>query len=114
MKTIGEFIAERRKGLGLSQKELAALIKNRDSKPLSMPYLSYLENGRGVPPAYLLDQFAKVLRVKREVLYFWTHRMPPEVATGEARPEQVTAAYRAFRRELKGRGGSSRGKKRRS
>jgi transcriptional regulator with XRE-family HTH domain len=27
MKTIGEFIAERRKALGLSQKELAALIK---------------------------------------------------------------------------------------
>ena len=43
MKTIGEFIAERRKALGLSQKKMAALIKNRDGKPLSMPYLSYLE-----------------------------------------------------------------------
>ena len=41
MKTIGEFIAERRKALGLSQKELAALIKNREGKPLSTPYLSY-------------------------------------------------------------------------
>jgi len=112
MKTIGEFLAERRKALGLGQKELAALIKNRDGKPLSMPYLSYLENGRGEPPEYLLDQFAKVLRVKREVLYFWTRRMPPEVARGEASPQQVTAAYRAFRRELKGTGGSSGGKKR--
>ena len=55
-----------------------------------------------------------MLRVRREVLYFWTRRMPPEVATGEARPEYVTTAYRAFRRELKGRGGSSRGKKPRS
>jgi transcriptional regulator with XRE-family HTH domain len=112
MKTIGEFLAERRKALGLGQKELAALIKNPDGKPLSMPYLSYLENGRGEPPEYLLDQFAKVLRVKREVLYFWTRRMPPDVATGEASPQQVTAAYRAFQRELKGRGGSSGGKKR--
>jgi transcriptional regulator with XRE-family HTH domain len=70
MKTIGEFIAERRKALGLSQKEMAARIKNRDGKSLSMPYLSYLENGRGEPPEYLLAQFAKVLRVEREVLYF--------------------------------------------
>ncbi len=112
MKTIGEFIAERRKALGLSQKELAALIKNRDGKPLSMPYLSYLENGRGEPPEYLLDQFAKVLRVEREVLYFWTRRMPPDVATGEATPQHLTAAYRAFRRELKGGSGKSGGKKR--
>jgi transcriptional regulator with XRE-family HTH domain len=112
MKTIGEFIAERRKALGLSQKELAALIKNRDGKPLSMPYLSYLENGRGEPPEYLLEQFARVLRVERDVLYFWTRRMPPEVATGEASPQQVTAAYRAFRRELKGKGGGSGGKQR--
>jgi transcriptional regulator with XRE-family HTH domain len=50
MKTIGEFIAGRRKELSLSQKELVALIKNRDGKPLSMPYLSHLENGRGEPP----------------------------------------------------------------
>jgi transcriptional regulator with XRE-family HTH domain len=50
MKTIGEFIAGRRKELSLSQKELVALIKNRDGKPLSMSYLSYLENGRGEPP----------------------------------------------------------------
>ena len=110
MKTIGEFITERRKELSLSQKELAALIKNRDGQPLSMPYLSYLENGRGEPPEYLLDQFAKVLRVKREVLYFWTRRIPPEVATGEATPQHVTTAYRAFRRELKNK--SSGGKRR--
>jgi hypothetical protein len=50
MKTIGEFITGRRKQLSLSQKELVALIKNRDGKPLSMPYLGYLENGRGEPP----------------------------------------------------------------
>ena len=81
---------------------------------MSLPYLSYLENGRGEPPAYLLDQFAKVLRVRREVLYCWTRRMPPEVATGKARPEHLTAAYHAFQHELKGKGGSSGGKKRRS
>ena len=55
MKTIGEFIAERRKALGLSQKEMAALIKNRDGKSLSMPYLSYLEMAAANRLEYLLD-----------------------------------------------------------
>jgi transcriptional regulator with XRE-family HTH domain len=63
MKTSGAVITERRKELSLSQKELAALIKNRDGQPLSTPYLSDLENGRGVPPAYLLDQLAKGVRI---------------------------------------------------
>ena len=112
MKTIGEFIVERRKELSLSQKELVALIKIRYGKPLSTPYLSYLENGRGAPPEYLLDQFARVLRLRREVLYFWTRRMPPEIATGEASLQHLTAAYRAFQRELKDKSGSSGSKKR--
>ena len=32
-KTLGELLAGRRKELGISQKEMAALIKNRDGKP---------------------------------------------------------------------------------
>jgi hypothetical protein len=37
MKTIGEFIAGRRKQLSLSQKELVALIKNREANPYRCP-----------------------------------------------------------------------------
>jgi transcriptional regulator with XRE-family HTH domain len=43
MKTLGEFLAARRKALGLSQKELVALIKNHDGQPLSMPYVFRIE-----------------------------------------------------------------------
>ena len=110
-KTLGELLAERRKELGISQKEMAALIKNRDGKPITSAYLNYLEHDRGEPPGYLLDQFAEVLRISRDVLYFWTRRMPPDIEPGEASPEKVTAAYRAFRRELKG-GSKGGGKKR--
>ena len=81
---------------------------------MSTPYLSYLEKGRGEPPEYLLDQFARMLRVRPEVLYFWTRRMPPEVATGEASPQHVNATYRAFQRELKDRNGNSGDKRRQS
>jgi transcriptional regulator with XRE-family HTH domain len=108
MKTLGQFLIERRKALGLSQKEMAALMNNRDGQPLSTTYLNYLEHDRGEPPNYLLDQFADLLHVERDVLYFWTRRMPPDIEPGEVSTERVAAAYRAFRRELKGKGGKKR------
>jgi transcriptional regulator with XRE-family HTH domain len=111
MKTLGKFLIERRKARGLSQKEFAALIKNRDSKPISATYLNYLEHDRGKPPDYLLDQFTEVLKVERDVLYFWAQRMPPDITPGEANDEQVAAAYRAFRRGLETKGGGKGGKK---
>ena len=111
-KTLGELLAERRKELGISQKEMAALIKNRDGKPITSAYLNYLEHDRGEPPDYLLDQFAEILRMERDVLYFWTRRMPPDIEPGAVSPEKVAAAYRVFRRELKGRGSKSGGKQR--
>jgi transcriptional regulator with XRE-family HTH domain len=109
-KTLGQFLIEKRKERGLSQKEMAALIKNRDGKALSSTYLNYLEHDRGTPPEYLLDQFAEVLKIDPDVLYFWTQRMPPDIRPGEASPEQVSAAYKAFRRELKGKGGGKGGR----
>jgi hypothetical protein len=35
MKTLGQLLVERRKARRLDQKRMAALIKNRDGKPLS-------------------------------------------------------------------------------
>ena len=110
MKTLGRFLIERRKAQGLSQKEFAVLIKNRDGKPISGTYLNYLEHDRGKPPDYLLDQFADVLKVERDVFYFLAQRMPPDIEPGVANEEQITAAYRAFRRELRGKAGEK-GKK---
>lgn len=104
MKTLGQFVVAKRKERGLSQKEFAAQIKNRDEKPISATYLNYLEHDRGKPPDYLLDQFAEVLKVERDVFYFWTQRMPPDIKPGEADEQQIIAAYRALRRELKSKG----------
>ena len=57
------------------------------------------------------DQFAGVLKVERDVLYFRAQRMPPDIQPGEANEEQVTAAYRAFRRELNSKTGEEDGTK---
>jgi transcriptional regulator with XRE-family HTH domain len=111
MKTLAQFLIERRKALGISQKEMALLIQNRDGQPLSATYLNYLEHERGKPPDYLLDQFATVLKVERDVLYFLAQRMPPDIRPDEATESEITAAYRAFRRELKSKEGGKGGKK---
>jgi hypothetical protein len=62
-------------------------------------------------PDYLLDQFATVLKVERDMLYFLAQRTPPDIRPDEASESEITAAYRAFRRELKSRGGGKGGKK---
>jgi transcriptional regulator with XRE-family HTH domain len=111
MKTLGQFLTELRKTRGLSQKELAALVKNRDGKPLSAAYLNHLEHDHGKPPDYLLDQLAEVLKVERDVLYFWARRLPADLQPSEGDAEQVAAAYRLFRRALKSPGGGKGGKK---
>jgi len=100
MKTLGQLLVERRKARGFEQKQLAALIKNRDGKPLSAAYLNHLEHDHGKPPNYLLDQLAEVLKVERDVLYFWARRIPADIQPSETDAEQVAAAYRVFRREL--------------
>jgi transcriptional regulator with XRE-family HTH domain len=95
-------MARRRKDLGISQQELAALLKNRDGQPLSSSYFNYLERDRGKPPDYLLDQIAAILKIETDVLYFWAKRVPPDLEPGEnIDPDRVAAAYQAFRRTLK-------------
>ncbi len=97
----------------MSQQEMAALLKNRDGKPLSSSYFNYLERDRGKPPDYLLDQIAEILKVSRDVLYFWAKRVPPDLEPGDnVDPGRVDAAYRAFRRELRGDGAGAGGKSR--
>jgi transcriptional regulator with XRE-family HTH domain len=71
MYPFGKFITQRRKELGLTQKTLAARIKQDDGKPLSEQYLNDIEHGRrGAPPDYLLKQLAKPLRFELDLLYF--------------------------------------------
>jgi transcriptional regulator with XRE-family HTH domain len=114
VKTLGEFIVSRRKELGISQQEMAALLKNRDGKPLSSSYFNYLERDRGKPPDYLLDQIAEILKVSHDVLYFWAKRVPPDLEPRDnVDPERVAAAYQAFRRTLKGGAGEGSGGKKR-
>jgi transcriptional regulator with XRE-family HTH domain len=115
VKTLGQFIARRRKELGISQLEMAALLKNRDGRTITSSYLNYLEHDRGKPLDYMLDQIAEILKLPADVIYFWAKRVPPDLEPGENDdPKQVAVAYQAFRRSLQeGRKGERRGDKKR-
>lgn len=102
MTSFGEFIARRRKQLNLTQKQVAAGIKQDDGKPISVQYLNDVEHARrGAPPDYVIAQLAKLLHLQLDVLYFRSGRLPPDVRRRAVSDQQVAAAYRALRRELR-------------
>lgn len=97
----GDFVSERRKELGLSQKELAARIKKEDGDPISPQYLNDIEHNRRNPPSGdLLHQFAQQLEVSHEYLHFLAGELPEDLQGGGHGPEEVEAAFKAFRRSL--------------
>jgi transcriptional regulator with XRE-family HTH domain len=102
MTSFGEFIAKRRKQLDLTQKQIAAGIKQDDGKPISVQYLNDIEHGRrGAPPDYVIVQLAKLLRLDLDVLYFRSGRLPPDIRKRTVSDQQAAAAYRALRRQLR-------------
>jgi transcriptional regulator with XRE-family HTH domain len=102
MRTFGEVIAEARRKANLTQRQLAALIKNEEGKAISSPYLNDIEhNFRHAPRGFLLEQFARELNLDIDLLYFLAKQLPVEIDINNVSEEQGVAAYRAFRLALK-------------
>src|SRR5580700_9631543 len=101
MQTLGQFIVERRKELGLAGREVVAEVRNADGKPISIPYLVDLEHDRRKPSDEVLVQMAKVLQVDSDILYFLAGRMPPDLNPKGLGEKELAAAFKAFRREVK-------------
>jgi transcriptional regulator with XRE-family HTH domain len=97
--TFGETVAKERKLVGLSQKELATRILKEDGAPISPQYLNDLEHDRrSPPPQNLLQQFARELNIPFEYLLYLARELPHDLPDGK--PQQVKAAFQAFRRVL--------------
>ena len=102
MNTLGQFIVERRKELGLAGREVVAEVRNSDGKPISIPFLVDLEHDRRKPSDEVLEQLAKVLKVDSDVLYFLAGRFPADLsATTVNSAQELAAGWKAFRREVK-------------
>src|SRR3954469_5476218 len=103
--SFGQIIAEARKRLGISQKELAERIIKEDGDPISPQYLNDIERDRRNPPSpVLIQKFAKELNIPEDLLCAITGTMPLDLKekVSEADAENVAAAFKAFRRTLKG------------
>ena len=101
--SFGKRIAEARKKAGFSLKEVADKIKKEDGQTISPQYLNDIEHDRRQPDSnHLIEQFAQVLGIAAEVLYYEAGKLA-EKQPG-ASEEKIVAAYRAFRKALQGGG----------
>ncbi len=101
--TFGQIISDARKEANLSQKELATRVKKEDGQPISPQYLNDIERDRRNPPSdFLIEQFAAMLNIPPEVLYFHAGELPADIKETQADTEHVVDAFKAFRKTLRG------------
>lgn len=101
--TFGSTLADRRRALGISQKELAEKIKREDGEPISPQYLNDIERDRRSPSSeHIVKQFAEVLGLDMDRLYFLAGRIPADLLKGQHTPEVIEQAMVAFRKKLGG------------
>jgi len=106
--TFGQIITSARKSRQMSQKQLASLIIKEDGNPISPQYLNDIERDRRNPPGdNFINQFAKVLGIPEEYLFFIVHEIPPKYRKDvPSNPAVVREAFEAFERSYRrGEGG---------
>lgn len=99
--TFGRAIREARKRKALSLKSVAARIHREDGQPISPQYLNDIEHDRRSPSSDLLvQQFAQVLEIHPDWLYYLTGRIPEDVRRQRLSEVEVVKRMKAFRRGL--------------
>lgn len=93
MKTLGEFIREKREAAGLSLRELARRVE------ITAPFLSDIELGRRAPAEKNLALIAKELAIPIEEIHRYDHR--ETVSDFKAAIESNPDLAMAFRTQLK-------------
>lgn len=99
--TFGQAVREARRRKGLVLRELAPLVPNWRGQPISIVYLSDLENDRRSPSDHILTALCAVLDLDREHMDYLLGRLPADLFTTDATAEQVQAAIAAFRAALR-------------
>lgn len=101
--TFGQAISKARKGLGLSQKELAArVMKEEGGGSISPQYLNDIEHDRRSPSSgHLIRQFSSILNIPEDYLFALAGRLPDDMRLEAANPDKVVKAFANFRRTLR-------------
>ena len=96
--TFGQAIGRARKEKGWAQKDLAARILREDGEAISPQYLNDIEHDRRSPSSdRMVQQFAEVLDIDPDWLYYLAGRFPEDVRMKQLSPNQVAQAMVAFR-----------------
>jgi len=75
--TFGRAISKARKEKGWSLKDVASRIRREDEKTISPQYLNDIEHDRRSPSSdRMVQQFAEVLEINRDWLYYLAGRFP--------------------------------------
>lgn len=101
--TFGRYIADARKKLQMSQKELAArILREEDGEPISPQYLNDIERDRRNPTSdHLIRQFAQVLKIDADYLHYLAGKLPEEIRKKNLPEDIVKEAFLAFRKPQK-------------
>lgn len=101
--SFGQAISVARKKKEISQKQLSSLIKRDDGKSISPQYLNDIEHDRRNPTSdSLVLQFAKVLQIEPDYLFYLAGRLPTDIHEKNLSPDKVKDLMVAFRKEIKG------------
>lgn len=99
--TFGRAVRQARKGLGLSQKDLAARVMKEEGGPISPQYLNDIEQDRRSPSSgHLIRQFSGILGLPADYLFALAGRLPDDLRFEAASPNEVASAFAAFRRAI--------------
>lgn len=105
--TFGTYIGSVRKKMGLSQKQLAEKIEREEGGSISAQYLNDIEHDRRSPSSdHMIQQFAHVLNVGADYLYYLAGRFPADVRQANLPQQKVEESFAVFRRTgpIKGKG----------
>jgi transcriptional regulator with XRE-family HTH domain len=99
--SFGKVMADKRKQLLLSQKDLAAKLTKEDGTSISPQYLNDIEHGRrNAPPDYIIDQIADLLHLDRDALYALAGQIPSDINPAQYNTTELNSAFQAFRKNL--------------
>jgi transcriptional regulator with XRE-family HTH domain len=97
--SFGRFIADARKKLNMTQKEVAARIMREDGQPISPQYLNDIERDRRSPSSdHMIQQCAQVLDLNADYLHYLNGRFPEKERQHQLTEDQFNTRMLAFRK----------------
>ncbi|MBL6081397.1 helix-turn-helix transcriptional regulator [Belnapia sp. T18] len=98
--TFGQAIANARRQIGVTQKDLASMVMKEDgSGAISAPYLNDIEHDRRRPTSdSLIRELAKATKLDVDYLFVLAGKIPEEVRQNVWDADAVASAFRSFRK----------------